>query len=120
MTAASPTKRRTRRALLVCAAALLPLAAAAQPRGFPEPTRLGLLEIRVFPQARLDGKDVQLAPGVRIRNTSNMVAVPATISGTVPVRYRLDPQGQVIEAWILTDEELRIAKEETRKRGTAQ
>ncbi len=109
------------------AASLLALGAAclfsgpawAQPRSFGEPTKLGTLELKVFPQAKLDGKDVLLAPGVRIRNTSNMVAVPATVSGTVPVRYRLDPQGQVIEAWILTDEELQIAKEEARKRGPA-
>ena len=103
-------------ALLLSAAAGLSAAAAwAQPRSFAEPTRLGTLEVTFFPQARLDGKDVLFAPGARIRNESNLLAVPSTIRGKVPVRYRTDAMGQVLDAWILTDEELRIAKDEARR-----
>ena len=102
---------------VLLAAGLAP-PAAAQPRTFADPpTRLGTLEIRVFPQARLDDKDVLLAPGVRIRNESNLLAVPSTIVGTVPVRYRLDLLGQVLDAWILTPEELKIAQEEARQQA---
>jgi hypothetical protein len=103
--------------LLLCLAAWLPGSTWAQPRTFAEPTKLGRLEVKVFPQARLDGKDVLLAPGIRIRNESNLLAVPAAIRGEVPVRYRLDPAGQVVEAWILTAEELQIAKEEAGKQA---
>ncbi|HWS74110.1 MAG TPA: hypothetical protein VN324_03105 [Quisquiliibacterium sp.] len=104
-------------AALLSAAALLPASVAAQPRTFSEPTKLGTLEILAFPQARLDGKVVQLAPGVRIRNESNLLAMPSSIRGPVAVRYRTEPTGQVVEAWILTAEELRIAKDEARKRA---
>ncbi|MFP5461762.1 MAG: hypothetical protein ACLGII_09320 [Gammaproteobacteria bacterium] len=102
-------------AVLACAAMWLSAAAWAEPRTFAEPTRLGTLEVTVFPQARLDGKDVLLAPGARIRNESNLLAVPSTIRGKVPVRYRTDPMGQVLDAWILTEEELRIARDEARR-----
>ena len=56
-----------------------------------------------------------LAPGVRILNESNMIAVPQSVSGKRAVRYRLDMLGQVIEAWLLTGAELEQAKEEARK-----
>lgn len=103
--------------LLASAALWLSATAWAEPRTFAEPTRLGTLEVTVFPQARLDGKEVRLAPGARIRNESNLLAVPSTIRGKVPVRYRTDPMGQVLDAWILTDEELRIAKDEARRQA---
>ncbi len=90
--------------------ALCASSASGEPRKFPERTRLGTLEIVVFPQARLDGKDVTLAPGTRIHDRSGLLALPATVKGPVEVRYRLDTLGQVIEAWILTPEELRQAK----------
>lgn len=102
-------------ALLVSATFLYAGGACAQPRTFSEPTRLGTLEVTVFPQARLDDKEVRLAPGVRIRNESNLVVIPSTIPGKVAVRYRTDPTGQVIDAWILTEEEFGIAKDEARK-----
>ncbi|GAA4403630.1 hypothetical protein GCM10023089_08200 [Quisquiliibacterium transsilvanicum] len=100
--------------MLACAAVWLP--AWGQPRTFDEATRLGTLEVTVFPQARLDGKEILLAPGARIRNESNLLAVPSTLRGNVPVRYRTDPMGQVLDAWILTSEELQIAKDEARRR----
>ncbi len=102
--------------LALGAAPFLGAAAWAQPRTFTEPTRLGVLEIKVFPQAQIDGNEVLLAPGARIRNESNLLALPSSIRGAVPVRYRLDPMGQLIDAWILTAEERKIAEEEARKR----
>ncbi len=88
---------------------------AQQPRAFPEKTRLGTLEIVVFPQAKLDEKPVMLAPGARIFSDSNMLSTPASVRGPVQVLYRLDPMGQIIEAWILSAEELRRAQEAQRK-----
>jgi hypothetical protein len=73
---------------------------------------VGTLEILVFPQARLDGREVLLAPGTRIFGTGSALAIPSTVKGPVPVRYRLDTLGQVNEAWILTPEELRQALQE--------
>ena len=91
--------------------------ASAEPRTFPERTRLGTLEIIVFPKAKLDGKEVVLAPGTRIHSQSDLLAVPSTVRGPVQVLYRLDTLGQVIEAWILTPEELRLAKEAAARSG---
>lgn len=83
----------------------------AQPRTFPGVTQLGALEVTVFPAARLNGAEVRMAPGARILNEGNLIVIPQSIGRTVPVRYRLDPLGQIVEAWILTPEELRLAKE---------
>lgn len=116
-----PGSKNGRRAAALLAASSLWLAAAgawAQARTFTEPTRLGTLEITVFPQARLDGREVRLAPGVRIRNPANLIVVPSTVQGTVAVRYRTDTMGQVLDAWILTDEELQIAREEARAQAS--
>ena len=83
----------------------------AQNRTFPGVTQLGTLEVTVFPTARLNGAEVRMAPGARILNEGNLIVIPQSIGRTVPVRYRLDPMGQVADAWILTPEELRLAKE---------
>ena len=85
--------------------------ASAQQRKFPDHVRLGTLEILVFPKATLDGRYVTLAPGTRIHDRADMLALPSTVQGPVAVLYRLDTLGQVAEAWILTPEELRRAKE---------
>ena len=101
--------------LLAAALAVLAPLALAQTRAFPEKTKLGTLEIVSFPQARLDGREVLLAPGIRILNRDNTLAIPSTVTGAVPVRYQTDMLGQVREAWILTDDELRQAREQARK-----
>jgi hypothetical protein len=72
----------------------------------------GRLAITQFPRARLDGREVLLAPGVRIRSTDNLLRLPASLSDEQTVRYRLDPGGQVIEVWLLTDEEAAQAARE--------
>jgi len=79
-------------------------------RTLPDKAKLGTLEIVVFPQARLDGKNVTMAPGARITDTANMLATPGSLRGRLPVLYRVDLLGQVKEAWILTPEEVRKVK----------
>ncbi len=103
--------------LFVLGIALSASPASAEPRKFPEHTRLGTLEIVVFPRAVLDGRDVTLAPGTRIHDRSDMLALPATVKGPVTVRYRIDTLGQVIEAWILTPEEIQKAKADAARGG---
>ncbi len=100
---------------LLCAAP----AAIAQARTFPERTKLGTLEILVFPIATLDGQRVTMGPGARVLNESNLIQVPSTVQGERAVRYRTDMFGQVVEVWLLTPEELAIAKEQARKAGGA-
>jgi hypothetical protein len=80
----------------------------------PDRARLGklaILTIDVFPQAKLDGKDVYLAPGTRVFSTTNLIVLPMSIQNSPqPVVYRQDVMGQLLEAWILTDDEIRALK----------
>jgi hypothetical protein len=78
---------------------------APQQRTFPATTRAGMLDMGVFPEARIDGRDVRFAPGARILNESNVLITPASLQQAVMVRYRFDPLGLVIEAWILNSAE---------------
>ena len=91
----------------------------AQPRTFPSQTKLGALEITVFPRATLNDTPIVMAPGVRILNESNLIQVPSTVQGRRAVRYRTDLLGQVIEVWLLTPQELALAQEEARRAGAA-
>ena len=107
---------------LAMASALAFLAAPdalAQPRTFPAHTKLGALEITVFPRATLDGAPIVMAPGARILNESNLIQVPSTVQGSRAVRYRTDLLGQVVEVWLLTPQELALAQEQARRAGAA-
>lgn len=76
-------------------------------RAFPERSLLGSMTPGVFPLVSINGTDMRFAAGAVIRNQSNLVVLPATLSGsTWPVRYVLDPAGHIAQAWILTDAEL--------------
>ncbi len=79
--------------------------AAAQVREFPQNTKVGVLQMGVYPLAAIDGKEVRFAPGARILNQGNAVVIPSTLTERVRIRYRIDELGQVSLAWILTDEE---------------
>jgi hypothetical protein len=73
--------------------------------------KLAILTIDVFPQAILDRKEVYLAPGARVFSTTNLIVLPMSIQNSPqPVVYRQDTMGQLIEAWILTDDEIRALK----------
>lgn len=87
-------------------------------RTFPERTRLGTLEITVFPKALLEGREITMAPGARIKDATNTIVTPASLRGPHPVRYRLDLLGQLSEAWILTPDEVRAAREAAAREGS--
>jgi hypothetical protein len=73
--------------------------------------KLAILTIDVFPQAKLNGTEVYLAPGTRVFSTTNLIVLPMSIQNSPqPVVYRQDMLGQLIEAWILTDEEIAALK----------
>lgn len=55
--------------------------------------------------ARFDGKTLQLAPGLQIRDTQNRVVMPFAVQQPVAVRYLVDAGGSVNRVWILTPEE---------------
>ena len=106
---------RVAAALVAALAAGMPAPATAQPgqapasRAFPADTRVGVFEIIAYPDAAIDGKPARLAAGAQIRNRSNLIVLPTTVTGRVAVRYRLDPSGQLSRVWILTPAEIEAA-----------
>lgn len=54
---------------------------------------------------RIDGKELQLAPGVQIRDQNNRIILPGSIAQPLLVKYLIDPNGQIIRVWVLTAEE---------------
>lgn len=62
-------------------------------------------------QAKLDGKIVGVAPGLRIFSTETLLLSPASLAGQkLNVRYKLDLYGQLLTAWVLTDAEAKAWK----------
>jgi hypothetical protein len=47
----------------------------------------------------------RLAPGARIRDTTNRVIVPTAVPSRAPVKYLYNGEGLVRQVWILTPEE---------------
>lgn len=88
-------------ALLICFAS----AAAAQVRTIPADAKRG--EMRYIPDMRVEvnGQQLPLAPGIQVRDTLNMILVPAALPDKALVKYRLDGNGMVRQVWILTPEE---------------
>ena len=108
-----PPASRLRARLLGAGLASLALAGvparaqSALPRSIPEGVELGRLRIGVFPEATLDGRPVQLGPGARIRDESNTIRPPSTIEGERRVAYQRGSLGELVQVWLLTDDEWR-------------
>ena len=72
-------------------------------RQFPKNALRGSLVIDEPPRVTLNGRPAQLAPGARIRNASNMLALSGTLIGAkLLVHYTLDPMDLISDVWILT------------------
>lgn len=85
-------------------------------RSFPEKARLARLEMRIFPEALLDGETARLAGAARIHDTNNRIVMPASLSGTHDVLVEDDASGQIARVWVLTPEELAAARERAKSR----
>jgi hypothetical protein len=99
-----------------CAARALPgllialmLGASAQaqaPRNFPANALRGEIVVIQPPEIGLNGKAASLAPGSRIRGENNLMLVSGGLIGQrLIVNYTLDMLGQLMDVWILTDDE---------------
>ncbi len=92
-------------ALALCASAAP--AAAQMQRNFPQDALRGDISIGLPPAISLNGRSAQLAPGARIRDMNNMLALSASISGArFTAHYTIDTGGQLKDVWILRPEEL--------------
>ena len=59
------------------------------------------------PDVLVNGKQARLAPGVRIFDRNNYLAMYGALSGTYRVKYLAeDTTGMVMSVWILTDQEI--------------
>ena len=90
------------RAILVAFLALWCCAAAAQLRTIPNEARVGTLRYLGATQVELDGQPRTLAPGARIRDAENRLALPTVLQEREQVRYLLDSTGLVYRVWILS------------------
>ena len=59
------------------------------------------------PYVTLDNETLRLAAGGKIYNEQNLIIMPAAAPAKADVLYKTDPNGQISQIWILTDEESR-------------
>lgn len=93
------------RALFVLLLASLAIPAVAQVRTIPKDAQLAEIRHVQANIVELNGHQVQLAPGARIRDTSNRIMMPTALPAGALAKYRLNNMGQVHEVWILSSEE---------------
>jgi len=75
-------------------------------RNFPATALRGELRITQPPEALMNGQPARLAPGARIRDTQNMMAMSGALAGLpLLVHYTLDTQGLVQDVWVLNEGE---------------
>ena len=74
-------------------------------RSIPEDARRGRMTHASGMNARLDGREVLLAPGAQIRSEQNLVIVPTALAPDSLVKYQTDANGQISRVWVLSREE---------------
>ncbi len=80
--------------------------AAAQLRTIPAEAKRATLRHVQDMVVELDGKPARLTPGAQIRDTSNRLILPTSITQAVVVKFLADPSGQQLHrVWILSAEE---------------
>jgi hypothetical protein len=94
-------------AVVAAQAAVVPPAAAQAMRNFPANALRGEVAFAQPPELLLNGQPMRLAPGARIRGSNNMQLLSGALVGQrAVVHFTLDPQGQLLDLWLLTPEEL--------------
>jgi hypothetical protein len=94
-------------AIAALAATFMVSAAAQNMRNFPANALRGDVAFLQPPELLLNGQAIRLAPGARIRGTNNMQLLSGALAGQrAVVHFTLDPQGQLLDLWVLTPEEL--------------
>lgn len=85
---------------------LLSAGAHAQVRNFPQDVMRAKIAFVAPPQVLVDGRVEYLAPGVRVRNEQNLLALTGSLLGQIhTVNYLRDPAGLIREIWILSRDE---------------
>ena len=77
-------------------------------RPFPPNAVRGILTVTQPPEVLMDGKADRLSPGSRIRGTNNMLVMSGALVGQgLRVNYTREPNGNIHDVWVLTDDEAR-------------
>ena len=92
--------------LTLSIAAPLPAAHAQSLRKIPPTARYGVFEMRQYPEASIDGLATRLSAGARIRDSRNMIVMPASVTGRHEVLYERDLTGHLSTVWILAPDEI--------------
>lgn len=93
--------------LLLGSALLLAPSQAQVRRHFPATALRGTVVFSTPPEIVLNNVATRLSPGGRIRDTRNMLVMPATLTGQKwVVHYTLDMMGQVHDSWLLREDEI--------------
>ena len=100
--------------IFLCVAALAgivsvaPVAAQQRIVQIPPAAKRGVMAFQGANEAVLDGKvKLRMAPGVRIFDRNNMLAMYGALYGTFRVKYQVEElSGMLLTVWILTDDEI--------------
>lgn len=77
-------------------------------RPFPPNAVRGILTVTQPPEVLMDGRADRLSPGARIRATNNMLVMSGALMGQgLRVNYTREPNGNIHDVWLLTDDEAR-------------
>ncbi|WP_374675963.1 hypothetical protein [Ideonella sp.] len=82
--------------------------AIAQPlvRRFPRHALRGELVFGAFPEVLLNGQPARLAPGARVHDAANRIAMPGAVAGgRFLVHYTVNSMGLLQDVWILRPDE---------------
>ncbi|HYR25757.1 MAG TPA: hypothetical protein VEQ09_08000 [Aquabacterium sp.] len=94
-------------ALAALAIATPALVSAQAARALPIDSLRGEVEFGQPPEVALNGQAAQLAPGARIRDTNNMLALSGSLVGQkLKVNYTVDQYGLLFNVWILRSDEI--------------
>jgi len=87
----------------------------AMARTFPANTKKGELTLPIQQQVVISGVTLNAAPAMQVRNEQNLIVMPFTLQGILPVRYQLDQMGNVWRIWILSAAEQAAPEDPTAK-----
>ncbi len=94
-----------RNVLFFLAIALAWAPAAVAGRILPSDAKVGILTPAPYPFVDIDQVPVRMAPGAVIFDAFNRSILPVSLPPQAKVFYRLDAQGQLQKAWIMTPAE---------------
>jgi hypothetical protein len=74
-------------------------------RILPPEARRGVLQDSAYPMLKISGTAYRLAPGAKIFDQFNRIAMPNSVPVPSNVVYTIDTNGDLAKVWLLTPEE---------------